>query len=139
MICPYCKAEIDDDAKKCKNCGEWVNKVKDFPQREFGKTVAFAFFFGIFGVHRFYTGYKKTGVIQLILTLTLISKLLINFSSISNYRKLQSTTLRGHSQYNFHSQNIPFYLSLIIAVLPSYTQIHMQIICTPMFLGLFSG
>ncbi len=72
MICPYCKAEIDDDAKKCKNCGEWVNKVQDFPQREFGKTVAFAFFFGIFGVHRFYTGYKKTGAIQLILTLTLL-------------------------------------------------------------------
>lgn len=72
MICPYCKAEIDDDAKKCKNCGEWVNKTKDFPKREFGKTIAFAFFFGVFGVHRFHTGYKKIGTIQLILTITLL-------------------------------------------------------------------
>ena len=70
MICPYCKTEIDDDAKKCKNCGEWVNKT--FPEREFGKTIAFAFFFGAFGVHRFYTGYKKIGIIQLVLTLTLL-------------------------------------------------------------------
>ena len=23
--CPYCKEKIDDDAKKCKHCGEWVN------------------------------------------------------------------------------------------------------------------
>ena len=25
MLCPFCKSEIPDDAKKCKNCGEWVD------------------------------------------------------------------------------------------------------------------
>ena len=25
MLCPYCKGEIPDDAKKCMNCGEWVD------------------------------------------------------------------------------------------------------------------
>jgi len=24
-ICPYCKSEIDEDVKKCKFCGEWVD------------------------------------------------------------------------------------------------------------------
>lgn len=70
MICPFCKAEIEENVQKCSHCGEWVNKI--LPEREFGRTVAFAFFFGIFGVHRFYTGYKKIGIIQLVLTLTLI-------------------------------------------------------------------
>jgi len=24
MICPFCKSEIPDDARKCMNCGEWM-------------------------------------------------------------------------------------------------------------------
>lgn len=24
--CPFCKAELDTDAAKCKFCGEWINK-----------------------------------------------------------------------------------------------------------------
>lgn len=27
MICPFCKSEIPDDAKKCRFCGEWVDLV----------------------------------------------------------------------------------------------------------------
>lgn len=25
MLCPFCKSEIPDDAKKCMNCGEWLD------------------------------------------------------------------------------------------------------------------
>lgn len=25
--CPYCSEEIQEDAKKCKHCGEWLNKT----------------------------------------------------------------------------------------------------------------
>ena len=25
MLCPFCKSEIPDDAKKCKICGEWID------------------------------------------------------------------------------------------------------------------
>ena len=31
--CPFCNAEIDANAKKCKYCGEWVSsKEDDLPQ-----------------------------------------------------------------------------------------------------------
>lgn len=32
MLCPFCKSEIPDDAKKCKNCGEWVDPAYRTPQ-----------------------------------------------------------------------------------------------------------
>lgn len=33
MLCPFCKSEIPDDAKKCKNCGEWVDPAYRTPQK----------------------------------------------------------------------------------------------------------
>lgn len=30
--CPYCGAEIDTEAKKCKFCGEWVKDEENFPE-----------------------------------------------------------------------------------------------------------
>ncbi len=68
--CQFCNGEIEDDAKKCKHCGEWVNKTT--VTRDFAPTVAFAFFFGFLGVHRFYTGYRNIGIAQLVLSITLI-------------------------------------------------------------------
>ena len=34
MLCPYCKGEIPDDAKKCMNCGEWVDPAYRKPQHD---------------------------------------------------------------------------------------------------------
>ncbi len=34
-------------------------------QKDFLKAIAFCVFFGFFGIHRFYTGYKRIGFIQL--------------------------------------------------------------------------
>ena len=33
MLCPFCKSEIPDDAKKCKNCGEWVDPAYRKPKK----------------------------------------------------------------------------------------------------------
>ena len=32
MLCAFCRSEIPDDAKKCKNCGEWVDPAYRTPQ-----------------------------------------------------------------------------------------------------------
>ena len=34
MICPYCKSEIPDDAKKCMNCGEWMEDAYKASKKE---------------------------------------------------------------------------------------------------------
>ena len=34
MLCPFCKGEIPDDAKKCMNCGEWVDPAYRKPKKE---------------------------------------------------------------------------------------------------------
>lgn len=34
MLCPYCKGEIPDEAKKCMHCGEWVDSAYKTPQQE---------------------------------------------------------------------------------------------------------
>lgn len=31
MKCPYCAEDIQDDAKKCKHCGEWIVKPGSTP------------------------------------------------------------------------------------------------------------
>jgi len=34
MLCPFCKSEIPDDAKKCMKCGEWVDPAYRKPKKE---------------------------------------------------------------------------------------------------------
>lgn len=89
--------------KNVKIAEQWLNNL--VPERNFGPTVAFAFFFGIFGVHRFYTGYKKIGIIQLCLTLTLFGLIgsaiwaLIDTISIS-LNKFKDSQGRELKNYN---------------------------------------
>lgn len=66
--CPFCGAEIDADAVRCPVCQKWLNEnvetsVDDKPQ-DFLPTVLFAWFCGVFGIHRFYTGNIPIGVAQ---------------------------------------------------------------------------
>lgn len=68
-ICPHCGAEIDSEAARCYNCKNWLEEIStntnDKPQ-EFIPTLLFAYFWGIFGIHRFYTGSIGIGVAQLL-------------------------------------------------------------------------
>ncbi len=41
MLCPFCKSEIPDDAKKCMNCGEWVDPAYKKPLPEKGTFFSF--------------------------------------------------------------------------------------------------
>lgn len=42
MLCPYCKGEVPDDAKKCMNCGEWLDPAyRKTPNEQQGCLSAF--------------------------------------------------------------------------------------------------
>lgn len=34
MLCPFCKGEIPDDAKKCMHCGEWIDPAYRKPKHD---------------------------------------------------------------------------------------------------------
>ena len=79
--CPFCGTKIPIDASKCYSCKNWVEDVDvdiddeyeyedddavetDRPV-EFIPTLLFAYFLGMFGIHRFYTGHITTVILQL--------------------------------------------------------------------------
>lgn len=67
-ICPHCQTEIDAEAVRCYNCKNWIEETSlnpDIKAQEFLPTMLFAYFWGIFGIHRFYTGSTAIGTIQL--------------------------------------------------------------------------
>ncbi len=64
--CPVCTAQTHPQAVVCPNCG---SSLRD-PQAK-SKLVAglLGIFLGGFGVHRFYLGYTKLGIIQIVVTI----------------------------------------------------------------------
>lgn len=70
MFCSNCGAEIDDKAVVCVKCGCAVSPTARTPVNASSKdwiaTLLLCFFFGTFGVHRFYVGKVGTGILQLI-------------------------------------------------------------------------
>lgn len=76
-FCSKCGKEIDDQAVVCIGCGCEVAprtyRVCRCPQdRDWLATLLFCLFIGGFGIHRFYTGHIATGIIQLLLTISVV-------------------------------------------------------------------
>lgn len=85
MFCSKCGTELDSNATVCSNCGNVIQsqtntKVFNDTISQKSRLVAFllAFFVGSFGIHNFYLGRITCGVIQLILTLTLLGLIVSN-------------------------------------------------------------
>lgn len=74
-FCPSCGAEANEKAVVCIKCGVALPGAKqalgggggeDVSDKEWLVTLLLAFFLGVFGVHRFYTGHTGIGVVQLL-------------------------------------------------------------------------
>ena len=70
MICKNCGKEIPEDANVCPYCGisQNVEGVQYAPDRNKLAAGLLAIFLGTLGVHKFYLGYKKEGIIMLLVT-----------------------------------------------------------------------
>jgi len=76
--CPYCSELIRASARKCKHCGEFLDEHRPHPmrsrkgpRRKLSTALLLVYFLGIFGAHRFYVGKWGTGLLVLLLSLTI--------------------------------------------------------------------
>lgn len=69
MFCSNCGKEIDEKAFVCPNCGVKVARYDASSNVGKSKIAAglLALFLGGIGIHNFYLGYTKKGVVQLLL------------------------------------------------------------------------
>ena len=73
--CPYCSEEIALNAKKCKHCGEFLDPtlaasmgkgVIGGSEKRMLPAFILCWFFGVFGVHRFYAGKIGSGIFMIL-------------------------------------------------------------------------
>lgn len=67
--CANCGKEVNPGAMICVHCGASIQADESNEQKSKLVAVLLAFFLGGIGVHDFYLGYTKYGVIKIILTL----------------------------------------------------------------------
>ncbi len=90
MYCKNCGNKLDDLAYTCPNCGcktdnpYYEENRKKTAQGGKNLVVAglLALFLGLLGIHNFYLGYKKRGLVQLLLTLGGLFLFIPSFASI---------------------------------------------------------
>ena len=69
-FCANCGTAINPGAAICTNCGAAVSQAAAVNGEQKSKLVAvlLAFFLGGIGIHDFYLGYNKNGIIKIVLT-----------------------------------------------------------------------
>lgn len=72
-FCHNCGAEVGEKAVVCVKCGVAVNagssssvQIGPVSDKEWLVALLLAFFLGVFGIHRFYTGHIGIGIVQLL-------------------------------------------------------------------------
>ena len=73
--CQKCGAKTEKNSEKCENCGAELEKSMVTNKEIFRKSKTMAqimSLFGVFGLENFYLGYTKKGIIQLVLSITVV-------------------------------------------------------------------
>ena len=68
MFCKECGSEINDKAVVCVKCGCATGRGSNSLRIVY---ILLALFTGTLGIHNYYAGYYKKGIIQLFITLTM--------------------------------------------------------------------
>ena len=69
-FCANCGSEVNPGAIICTNCGAGIKSMANASGEQKSKLIAvlLAFFLGSIGIHDFYLGYNKYGIIKIVLT-----------------------------------------------------------------------
>lgn len=101
MFCTNCGSEINDEAVICPKCGCAVENPNEEEKKSFVIAFILNWFLGVFGAHRFYTGYIGIGIAQL-LTLggcgiwALVDLICMGFN---NYKDANGKELKNYKQW----------------------------------------
>lgn len=68
MFCKNCGKEVDDKAVICVHCGCATGNIG--VSKEWLITFILCLLLGALGIHRFYTGYKTSAIVMLVLAIT---------------------------------------------------------------------
>ena len=66
--CPDCGAKTEARARKCPDCGGTLFILRNTKPRSRIAAALMAFFIGMFGIHNFYLGYMRKGLLQVIVS-----------------------------------------------------------------------
>ena len=123
--CPHCGADIAADAERCYVCKQWISDgnivTSDKPQ-EFLPVLLFAYFWGVCGIHRFFTGNIPIGVAQLLTFGGCGIWAYIDFIMIcfNKFKDAQGRLLRNYSSNigitAFVISLIPFVLAIFLVI-----------------------
>lgn len=67
--CPDCGAKTEARARKCPDCGGTLFVLRNTKPRSRFVAALLAFLLGMFGVHNFYLGYMRKGLVKLAISL----------------------------------------------------------------------
>ena len=70
LACPWCRESISIAAKKCRYCGEYIDK--SYKPIDRGLYIIIAMFFGLLGIHNFYNRENNAGFLHIGITVLAI-------------------------------------------------------------------